>query len=142
MKKVAISMPLDDVAQNALMEKLKSIPWIKEMDLEFVHIFKEETYPYVMPPTLYPAQEQKIEIKKSLIEIFDNLSKDIPAKSKTSRCLFHTNPKEGMLEYIKESDIDLVICQTRVKRGIRDYFHSSFTEYMIKHAPCDVLTVR
>lgn len=78
MKNIVISMPMDEKAQNAIIAKLSKIDWLKEANLEFVHVFKEESYPYMAPPILYPDQEQKIEIRKTIKEIFDGLISDFP----------------------------------------------------------------
>lgn len=140
MKNIVISMPMDEKAQNAIISKLKKVDWLKEANLEFVHVFKEESYPYMAPPILYPDQEQKIEIRKTIKQIFDGLISDFPHAK--SECIFHSNPKEGMIDHLKENKSQLVIVYTKEKHGLRDYFHSSFTEHLIKHAPCDVLTIR
>ncbi|MEX1099728.1 MAG: universal stress protein [Bacteriovoracaceae bacterium] len=142
MKNIVVCMPMDDENQNAIIKKLGKMQWLKDAHLTLVHVFKEENYPYMAPPTIYPNKEQKVEIKKTIKEIFDGLAKDLDFKEKSSECLFHSNPKEGMVEYLKKRKQDLVISYTQEKHGLRDYFHSSFTEYLIKHSPCDVLTIR
>lgn len=135
-------MPMDQSIQDAIIDRLEKMEWIKDSKVTLVHVFKEENYPYMVPPTIYPSKEQKVDIEKTIEEIFDNLEKNVPAKEKSSDCIFHPNPKEGMVDYIKRQKPDLVIAYTHEKRGLRDYFHSSFTEFLIKHAPCDVLTIR
>ncbi len=142
MKNVFVCLPMDENAQNEIAARLQRADWLKDSKVSFVHVFKEENYPYMVPPTIYPTEEQKVEIKKTIEEIFNNLLEKVPAKSKEALCLFHPNPKEGMVEYIKKKSPDTVISFTKEKHGLRDYFHSSFTEYLIKHAPCDVLTIR
>ncbi len=140
MKNIIVCMPMDEKAQTHIIKKLKKIVWLKDCNLEFVHVFKEESYPYIAPPTIYPNQEQKLEIRKTIKEIFDGLTKDFTHAK--SECLFHSNPKEGMVDFLKKNKTELVISYTKEKQGFRDYFHSSFTEHLIKHAPCEVLTIR
>ena len=142
MKNIVVCMPMDKKAQDAIVKRLARLDWIKGASLTLVNVFKEESYPYMVPPTIYPTQEQKTEIRKTVIEIFDNLEKEIPALEKRSECVFHPNPKEGMVEYVKKHKPDIVITYTKEKHGLRDYFHSSFTEYLVKHAPCDVMAIR
>lgn len=50
--------------------------------------------------------------------------------------------KEKVIEYLKEVKADLVITATRGKHGIEGLFSSSFTDHLVKHAPCNVLTLR
>lgn len=142
MKKVVVCVPMDKQNQDAIINRLGRIEWLKDASLTLVHVFKEENYPYMVPPTIYPTQEQKVEIKNTITDIFNNLLQDVNAKEKKSECVFHPNPKEGMIDYLKANQPDIVVSYTKEKHGLRDYFHSSFTEYLIKHAPCDVLTIR
>ena len=142
MKNIVVCMPMDEKAQNAIIKRLAGVDWLKEASFDFVHVFKEENYPYMVPPTIYPNKDQKVEIKQTIEEIFDGLAKDLALSKKTSTCLFHSSPKEGMVEYLRKGNQDLVISHTQEKHDLKDYFHSSFTEYLIKHAPCDVLTIR
>lgn len=142
MKSVVVCIPMDTATQDSIVKRLARMDWLKEARVSFVHVFKEETYPYMVPPTLYPTSDQKKEIENTILQIFENLEKNFNAAEKKAECIFHPNPKEGMVEYIKSHQPDIVVTYTKEKRGIKDYFHSSFTEYLIKHAPCDVMAIR
>lgn len=143
MKKIVIAMPVDEKLQGKLLEHLKSLPWVTEnSEVDFVHIFKQEAFPYLLPPAIFPTEDQKSEITATLVQIFKGLTKDLPFKSKNYHIAYHDAPKIGMTEYLKDSKTDLVISLTKEKHGITEYFASSFTEYLIKHAPCNVLVLR
>lgn len=142
MKKVVICMPLDEKLQKDIFEGIKKLSWLNESEVDFVQIFKQESFPYLMPPTVFPDQDQKGEIQKTIVEIFEGLTKDLNYKNKNYHVAFDESPKDGMVAYLKENNADLVITYTREKHGITGYFASSFTEFLVKHAPCSVLTLR
>lgn len=135
-------MPLDEELQKHIFEGIKKLEWLNQSEVDFVHIFKQETFPYMMPPTIYPDQEQKLEIQKTLKEIFQGLTKDLNFKNKNFHIAFDESPKDGMISYLKENKANMVITYTREKHGIAGYFASSFTEFLIKHSPCSVLALR
>ena len=135
-------MPLDEKLQKNIFEGIKNLARLNESEVDFVHIFKQESFPYIMPPTVYPDQEQKTEIQKTIKEIFQGLTSELNFKNKHFHVAFDESPKDGMTAYLKENNADLVITYTREKHGISGYFASSFTEFLVKHAPCNVLTLR
>lgn len=142
MKKVIICMPMDEELQNEIFAGLKKLDWLNDSELDFVHMFKEESFPYMLPPTIYPDQDQKIEIRKTIEEIFIGLTKDLPYKNMVHHCGFSESPKEGMVKYLKEHNADLAIAFTKEKHGLSGLFSSSFADYLVDHAPCNVLVLR
>lgn len=143
MKKVVIAMPLDEDLQNKILEDIQKVDWLNDQcEIDFVHIFKQDNYPYMMPPTIYPNKEQKVEITKTITEIFQGLTKNLNFKQKKFHVSYNESPKEGMVDYLKNHAADVVISMTREKHGVADYFSSTFTEHLIKHAPCNVLVLR
>jgi nucleotide-binding universal stress UspA family protein len=142
MKKVIICLPLNEELQRHIFDGISKLHWLADCDVDFVHIFKQEKYPYTVPSITYPNQEQMLEIQKTLTEIFSGLTKELNFKSKAYHVAFNESPKNGIIDYLSEHSADLVITYTEEKNGITDYFSNSFTEFLIKHAPCNVLTLR
>lgn len=143
MKKVVVAMPTDDRLQKQLLQELRKVDWLDaDCDVDFVHIFKQENYPYMVPPTIYPNSEQRVEITKTLTQIFEGLTSDLRFRNKKFHVDYHETPKEGMVKYLTEHKADLVITLTRKRHSFADYFSSTFTEFLIKHAPCGVLVMR
>ena len=68
---------MDEGHQKKIFEGLKDLAWLNESEIDFVHIFKQDSYPYMIPPTIYPSKEQKVEIKKTIEEIFEGLTKTL-----------------------------------------------------------------
>lgn len=135
-------MPLDENLQKHIFEGIRKLNWLDDCEIDFVHIFKQESFPYMMPATIFPDQAQKLEIQKTLTEIFEGLTKDLKFKAKKFHVAFDESPKDGMVNYLKDNNAHLVITYTAEKQGIKGYFASSFTEFLIKHAPCSVLALR
>ena len=142
MRKVIICVPMDENIQKDIFSGIQKLEWLKDSEINFVHIFKTESFPYMLPPTVYPDEDQKVEIKKTIEEIFTGLTKDLPYEHKTSYCGFDSSPKEGMVSYLKEHKADLAIVLTREKHGFSSYFSSSFADHLVDHAPCNVLVIR
>ena len=142
MKKVVVCMPLNEELQKKIFAGISKLDWLNDSEVDFVHIFKQESFPYMMPPTIYPDQTQKMEIQKTLVEIFQGLTKNLTFKRKSYHVAFDESPKDGILTYLKDHHADLVITFTKEKHGIKGYFASSFTEYLVKHSPCHVLALR
>lgn len=142
MKNVIIAMPMDKEMQKKIFDGLKKFPWLEETSMEFVHVFKQESYPYMLPPTIYPTPEQTNEIRRTIEEILEGVTQEVKALSKTSHCLFHESPKEGLVDYLEKKNPDLCIGFSKERHGLKGYFHSSFTEYLIKHSHVPVLILR
>lgn len=141
MKKVVICMPLDEALQAKIFDGIHQLDWLKNAEVDFVHIFKQESFPYMSPPVIYPDKDQMLEIQKTIVEIFKGLTEKFDF-NKNYHVAFDESPKDGMVSYLKDHNADMVMTYTREKHGIAGYFASSFTEFLVKHAPCNVLALR
>lgn len=56
--------------------------------------------------------------------------------------LLQSDPRHGIVETANEIKADLVIVGTHGRRGIPRMLLGSVAEYVVRHAPCTVLTVR
>lgn len=141
--KILVSMPIDESVQQRLFSALNKCSFLSATDeVDFVHVFRQDNFGYMTTPIIYPDEEQKIEIQKNLTQAFAKLTEDLNFEQKKFQIQFSETPKAQMIEYIKHSQPDLVIAFTKEKHGLKDYFASSFTEYLIKHSPVDVLVLR
>jgi nucleotide-binding universal stress UspA family protein len=52
------------------------------------------------------------------------------------------NPEDEAINFLKRVNASLIVVATRGKHGFKGLFLSSFTDYMVKFAPCDVFVVR
>ncbi len=53
-----------------------------------------------------------------------------------------TPPFKGIVECVKEKEIDLIVIATHGITGIKHSLFGSTTERVVRHAPCPVLTVK
>ncbi|MFC4359084.1 universal stress protein [Halobium salinum] len=52
------------------------------------------------------------------------------------------SPEREIVDYVEESGVDLVVMETRGRRGIRRFLLGSVTEDVVRLADCPVLTVK
>ncbi len=127
--------------------KLRHSNLLVDAEVHLVHIFPTSTHYMDMVPFVFPAENQRQEIVTSIKKILNGLKVDILAGTHELtlaevECLFDSNPKEKMCDYLKGINADLVITSTKKMGAIERLFHSSFTEYMLKFAPCELLVLR
>ena len=143
--KYTVCVPMDEELQNALIKGLKQYPFTKDDEIDFVHIFKEEQYNYILPPVIYPVPEQRDTIRESVLEIMKEVESKVSSLCETKpnfHCLFHLEPKDSMVDYLKETNPDLTFVATRGKNGIAGLFSSSFAEHLLKFSPSSVYVIR
>lgn len=81
----------------------------------------------------------------SLLQGYDHLaaSIELPAGLPAMQAqVQHRSVPEGILEYVRAQDIDLVVMGTRGRSGLRRLAMGSVAEAVLRRAPCPVLTVR
>lgn len=145
MKKVVICANINDEFMNSV-SKLSHIPALKGADIHLVHCMKNIPYLYDFAATYYPTEEQmegmKSSIKEMLMNQKDILTKDNDHTNFEVKVLVSSSPEEKVVSYLKEVKADLVVTVTGKRVGISSLFHSSFSNYMSSHAPCDVYILR
>jgi hypothetical protein len=112
---------MDGKMQNALVTSLKDFRFISEDELLFVHIFEQENYVYMVPPIIYPSNDQKPAISETVIATMKTLWSKVD----------NNDVKSVNFESLYDK-----------KHGIEGLFTSSFAEYLIKFSPCDLFVVR
>ena len=60
----------------------------------------------------------------------------------TRRLIRKGHPVEIILEVAKDIDADVIVMGTHGRRGVSQLFMGSVAEYVVRHAPVPVLTVR
>ena len=142
MKKICVTFSLDVGLQDQMVKELEKLSFLKDAELFFVHIFKEESYPFLMPPIFYPVIEQKKEIAESLTSIFQKITENTKGKEKHYHVEFNNSPEDGLVNFLNHHRCDFVITLMREHKGLTNYFTGSFSEYLVKHAPCPVIVLR
>jgi len=146
MRKVMIAVDLSDHSINLLKEKLTNRVWSDVEEVHFVHGFQLQIYADNFYFSAYPMEDQYEEVEKSVKELLTNLSNDIFKSGDSPKiihsCLISSAPTNDLCEYASENKVDEMIIGTRGKHGIAGLFTSSFAEYMVRHAPCELHILR
>lgn len=143
--KHTICVPMDDELQKALVRGLASFPFQKNDDIEFVHIFEEQHYHYMLQPMTYPLPDQRQVVQESVLEVMKGLKKSMTYLNEVKTnfyCAFHSSPKDAMVEHLGKRASDIVHVATRGKNGVQNLFTSSFADHLLKFSPCNVYVVR
>jgi nucleotide-binding universal stress UspA family protein len=145
MSKIFVAVPLDQPLQKTLVNKMKAMDLNSFDSIHLIHVFKQESYPYMLPPTIYPPADQKHAISESIVEMMKSMWSDVKrdeVKDVYFECTFAESPRRQFVEILKAGEATKVLVATRGKHGIEGIFSSSFTEHLVKYSPCDLLVVR
>lgn len=145
MKTVVIFTTVDPKNKKALSQIEEHLN-LDNVKVRLVHLWSTESYSIEgHVAAFYPNKEQAKELSSKMekelsgyFEAFKNLSSE-NFEVKVTTC---SSPKREAVSYLKEAKADLAVCLTPSKDKLSDFFHSSFTNYLSSHAPCDMLVIR
>ena len=146
MKKLVICTELNESCFKELSKLHKRIP-LEKTEIHMIYCRKLEPYIYDFAGAYYPSEEQIQSLINSMEEHLqteaNKLNKSFKQEKEIKvKVLSATSPKDRVLSYLKDVKADMVVAVTAEKNGLAGLFHSSFTNYMNAHAPCDVLVLR
>ena len=142
--KIMVAVNLNDQCLSTL-KKLKDLPLINEsVEVDLVHIFETKVFFNELATYSYPSPDQYESIKGNCMTILDNTAKEIfPDNAKVNKeVFFHSSAKRMFLDLVEERKPNLIVTTTHIKGELESIFTSSFTEYLINHAPSEVLVLR
>jgi len=146
MKTVMICVDINQESVQLLEDHLKSWSWDNIDEVHLVHGFKLQVYTDAFYFTSYPMENQYGEVEKSVNQVLEILEKNIfgenPKIKVIKKCIISNSPKKSLSEYAQDCSIDEMIIGTRGKHGVEGFFSSSFAEYMVGHAPCQLKIIR
>ncbi len=146
MKKILLCVDLTDYSIDTYKKKFEKYDWSKVSELHLVHGFKTQTYVDTFTYSTYPLESEYGPIEKSVKELLDSLGEKLTVGAKDlnirSTCLIGTSPKELIRQYAMDYRIDEMIVSTRGTHGVESLFTSSFAEFMVRFAPCDLKIIR
>lgn len=145
-QRIVVALPLEESLLTPLYEWGRKFDFSHVESVHFLHIVKKNITPLEFGLIETPDEETFHDMVPALEKFLrDEARKIIPSdfQGQTSFQLtrdFH--PEEEVIDILKERRATLVVVATRGKHGFEGLFHSSFTDYMVKFAPCDVFVVR
>ncbi|MBT4791108.1 MAG: universal stress protein [Halobacteriovoraceae bacterium] len=146
MKKVMVCVDLSDESIEFFKKSLKAVDWSGIDEVHFVHGFQKHIYADNFYFTTFPLETEFADIEKSVVDVMKTFEAEIYGDKKkpniVNKCIISNTPKKAMSEYAKESNVDEMIIATRGHTGIEGLFASSFAEYMLRHAACNLRILR
>ena len=86
-------------------------------------------------------------LRRVATEKLDAMLETVPAQkrkgvSKFTRVKAFSRPWSGILSFVREEGIDMIVMGTHARKGVPRFFLGSVAERVIREAPCPVITVR
>ncbi|MGB5423001.1 MAG: universal stress protein [Desulfobacterales bacterium] len=89
-----------------------------------------------------PYTEVQQALKDHLHErLINSLPEAIRGSSRFKAVVLQGNPADSLMDYAAVNAVDLIIVGVRPRHGLQKLLIGSTTETMLRHAPCEVLTV-
>ena len=143
MKNYVLCVQLDNECP-AILNRLKSDIELRHAKIHMVTVVEIKVYSSEFATFTYPVEAQYKEIEEAALRTLTNMqhSLGLVDAQVEKKCFFDFEPQDRIRNYLKEVDAQLVVTASRGKHGIEGFFSSSFSDFLIKHAPCDVLVMR
>lgn len=145
-KKIMVCVDLSNLSVDLFKKDLRDWSWDGIEEVHFVHGFQLQHYADAFCYSYYPTKEQEEGVEDSVKEVLaplENIVKELAPGVKTyKKCLIVGAPKDAICDYAEEKKIDRMVIGTRGIHGVAGIFSSSFAEYMVRHAPCELRIIR
>lgn len=143
MKNYVLCASLEEESINTL-KKLKNDIELKDAHIHIITVIEKQIYTVDLSPYVYPVENQFPAIEASALNLLNSLAQELGVEKDrvTCKCFFEYDREKKVKEYLDEVHADLAVVATRGKHGVAGFFSSSFTDYLCKFSPCDVLVMR
>ena len=145
-QKIAIALPVEEKLLHPLHTWGQRFDWSHIKEVHLIHVVKKNITPLEFGLVEMPDETTYKEMVPTLEKYLREEAQKIIPKDYLGEVYFHLtrdfSPEEEMIATLKKLDTTLVVVSTRGKHGFEGLFHSSFTDQMVKFAPCDVYVVR
>lgn len=143
---IVVALPLEDDILSNIHHWAEKYDWAHVEDIYLVHIVKQVLNASEFGMTEVPDEKSYQEMIPSLESFLRTQAAVIVPHEFVGRVHYRVekafDPEEEMTKLLSEIHADVLVVGTRGKNGIFAIFDRSFSQYMVKHAPCDVLVVR
>jgi nucleotide-binding universal stress UspA family protein len=145
-QQIVIALPLEESLLNPLHEWGKKFDFSHVDNITFVHVVKKNITPLEFGLIETPDDITYQDMVPTLDNFLHEEAKKIIPPDFRGDVRFEItkdfHPEEEVIDILKRLKATLIVVATRGKHGFEGLFHSSFTDYMVKFAPCDVFVVR
>lgn len=143
---IVIALPLEENLLTPLYSWGKRFDFSHVKGVHFLHVVKKTITPLEFGLVEMPDEKTFREMAPTLEKFLRDEAKKILPPTYKGEVYFNLTrdftPEEEVVEMLKKIDPALVVVSTAGKHGFEGLFHSSFTDHMVKFAPCDVFVVR
>lgn len=145
-QRIVIALPLEEPLLTSLYQWGKNFDFSHVESVHFIHVVKKNITPLEFGLIETPDEGTFQDMAPALERFVQEEAKKIlppnfPGKV-SMQLTKDFDPQEEVIDILKDRMATLIVVATRGKHGLDGLFHSSFTDYMIKYAPCDVFVVR
>lgn len=143
MKTYVLCSSLEEDSHETL-KKIKNDISLANVKLHIITVIEKQIYTVEMAPYIYPVESQYPAMEASALELLKTLGNDlgVDPENIVYKCFIEYDREKTVKDYLKAVSADLVVVATRGKHGLEGFFSSSFTDYLCKFSPCDVLVLR
>jgi nucleotide-binding universal stress UspA family protein len=145
-QKIAIALPIEEKLLDPLRKWGERFDWSHIKEVHLIHVVKKNVTPLEFGLVEFPDEKSYQSMVPTLEKLMREEMKKIIPKSFAGEVYYHLargfDPEDNVVGKIKELKTTLLVVATRGKHGLDGLFHSSFTDKMVKYAPCDVYVVR
>lgn len=145
-QRIVVALPLEDELVKPLYDWGKNFDFTNVESVHFIHVVKKNITPLEFGLIETPDEGTYQDMVPALEKfVKDEAKKILPSDYKgevTMQLTKDFDPQEEVIDILKDRLSTLIVVATRGKHGLEGLFHSSFADYMIKYAPCDVFVVR
>lgn len=143
MKTYVLCASLEEDSLETL-KRIRNDISLVDVNLHIITVIEKQIYTVEMAPYVYPVESQYPIMESSALDVLKTLGSDlgINPENIVYKCFIEYDREKTVKEYLKRVNADLVVVATRGKHGLEGFFSSSFTDYLCKFSPCDVLVMR
>lgn len=146
MQKIMIAMPIEEELLRPLYAWGKRFDWREVKTVYFAHAIKKNLTPLEFGLMELPDEGALKEMRPVMMKFLADEARKILPKDFRGEAVYQVeadfNPQEAIVALVRAVKPDVVVASTRGKHGFQGLFHSSFTDHLIRFAPCDVFVVR
>jgi nucleotide-binding universal stress UspA family protein len=146
MQRIVIALSMEETLLNPLREWGKKFDFSHVETILFVHVVKKNITPLEFGLVESPDETTYEEMVPTLNKFLKDEAQRIIPPEYSGKIDFRVtkdfHPEEEVIDILKSVNATLIVVATKGKHGLQGLFHSSFTDYMVKFAPCDVFVVR
>lgn len=145
-QELAIALPMEEKLLGPLYSWGQRYDWSHVKRVHLVHVVKKSITPFEFGLVEIP-DSKTYETMRSTLETFlrNEGKKIIPADFRgevSVHLSLDTNAEEEMVNILRHINASVVVVATQGKHGFEGLFHNSFTDHLVRFAPCDVYVVR